>query len=267
MKILITGGHGIVGSYLVEKLSNRHEIFSPNKVGLDLTSYESTKDFFDKHQHFDVVIHGAIKGGSRLAEDAWSVMEDNIKMYKNLLEHSSKFNKLINLSSGAEEYFRDTPYGLSKHVIAKSVESRENYYNIRIFSLFGGNEEETRYIRASLEKYVAKDNFLIHKDKYMDFFHVDDLVIILEHYLNNDSLPKQLDCCYSNAKLRLTDIAEKINDLSNHKSAIRILHPSYFTLEEYIGDSSVLEDLNLPLIGFDKALKSEYEKYQLRNKL
>jgi GDP-L-fucose synthase len=267
MKILITGGHGIVGSYLVEKLSNKHEIFSPNKSGLDLTSYESTKDFFDKHQYFDVIIHAAIKGGSRLTEDTWSVMEDNIKMYKNLLEHSSKFNKLINLSSGAEEYFRDTPYGLSKYVIAKSVENRENYYNIRIFSLFGGNEEETRYIRASLEKYVAKDNFLIHKDKYMDFFYVDDLVTILEYYLNNDSLPKRLDCCYSNLKLRLTDIADKINDLSNNKSAIRVLYPSYFTLEEYVGDSSTLEDLNLPLIGFDKALKSEYEKYQLRNKL
>jgi nucleoside-diphosphate-sugar epimerase len=267
MKILVTGGHGIIGSYLVEKLSNKHEIFSPAKSGLDLTSYESTKDFFDKHQHFDVVIHAAIKGGSRLAEDSWSVMEDNIKMYNNLIEHSNKFDKLINLSSGAEQYFKDTPYGLSKYVIAKSVESRENYYNIRIFSLFGGNEEDTRYIRASLEKYVAKDNFLIHQDKYMDFFHIDDLITILEHYLNNDSLPKQVDCCYSNTKSSLTDIAEMINNLSEHKSAIRIMYPNYFTLEKYVGDASALTVLNLPLIGFDKALKSEYEKYQLRNKL
>lgn len=266
MKILVTGGHGIVGSYLVEKLSNKHEIFSPTKAGLDLTSYESTKDFFEKHLHFDAVIHAAIKGGSRLTEDSWSVMEDNVKMYTNLIQHADKFDKLINLASGAEEYYNETPYGLSKLVIAKSVESRANYYNVRIFSLFGGNEEETRYIRASLEKYVAKDNFLIHKDKHMDFFHVDDLVTILEYYLkNNDNLPKQIDCCYSNLKLSLTDIAKKINDLSDHKSAIRILHPSYFTLDQYVGDSLTLENLNLPLIGFDNALKSEYEKYKLRN--
>ena len=61
MKILITGGTGLVGSSL-SKILNDDCIFMSSK-DCDLTNYEATYRFFKKHKP-DIVIHlAAYVGG------------------------------------------------------------------------------------------------------------------------------------------------------------------------------------------------------------
>jgi len=68
MKILITGGQGYIAKSITNSLWENYHILSPGKKELDLTDRKSVDNFF-KDKQFDIVIHTAIKGGSRMDED------------------------------------------------------------------------------------------------------------------------------------------------------------------------------------------------------
>jgi GDP-L-fucose synthase len=157
-------------------------------------------------------------------------------MFYNLLRNKSRFNKLINIASGAEfdrsqniapiwtedgKRFPTDPYGMSKSIISKLVEQEENFYNIRVFGLFDENELDTRFIKASLKRYIAKEPIQIHQDKVMDFFYMQDLVNVLEYYMSEENPPKEFDCAY-NEFYSLKKIADIINTLDEYKVEINI---------------------------------------------
>ena len=77
MRILITGKNGYIGSSLISKLDFTTGVGRDN---FDLTDRESTNNYF-KDKYFDVIIHTAICGGSRLKEDGNDVLANNIKMF------------------------------------------------------------------------------------------------------------------------------------------------------------------------------------------
>ena len=139
MKILITGTNGYIGKSLTKKLKDKYKIVALTRQLVDLTNYQDVHNFF-KDKYFDVVIHCAVVGGSRLKEDTWNDLDTNLIMYYNLLQCRSHFNKFIHLGSGAEIFLKETPYGLSKHIIRKSVLEKNNFFNIRIFGVFDENE-------------------------------------------------------------------------------------------------------------------------------
>ena len=118
MKILITGGNGYVAKSLYNAFKDQYNVTSITRQDFDLTdSSETIKYFSDKY--FDIVIHCAIVGGSRLKSEDSSIIDQNLQMYYNLLSCKNKYNKFINFGSGAETHF-DTPYGWSKNIIYKS---------------------------------------------------------------------------------------------------------------------------------------------------
>ena len=84
MNILITGGNGYIAKSLFTALKDKYNVMSISRYDFDLTDREATNNFF-KHRLFDVVIHCAVKGGSRLAEDNGNITDDNLSMYYNLL--------------------------------------------------------------------------------------------------------------------------------------------------------------------------------------
>ena len=90
MKILITGGNGYIGSSLNSYLSDTYEVTSITRQDFDLTNRESTDQWF-KDKSFDVIIHTAIKGGSRLQNDTNDIISDNVIMYENLFSNKQKY--------------------------------------------------------------------------------------------------------------------------------------------------------------------------------
>ena len=61
MRILITGGNGMVGSYLKNLLP---DAITPSSKELDLTNSEQVKNYFANNK-FDYVIHLAAQAGVR----------------------------------------------------------------------------------------------------------------------------------------------------------------------------------------------------------
>lgn len=103
MRVVVTGGSGMVGSNLRERLSSLGiESISPNHKNLDLTKQEEVSDFFKKHTP-DAVIHCAgLVGGihaniARPYDFAMQNMSMGSNIVKSCLENGVE--KLINLGS------------------------------------------------------------------------------------------------------------------------------------------------------------------------
>jgi GDP-L-fucose synthase len=251
MRILITGGNGYIAKTLYNNFYSKYKIVSISRQDFDLTdSFETNKYFSDKY--FDIIIHCAVSGGSRLKPDNWDVLDDNLKMYYNLLNCKNKFTKLIHFGSGAEINSPETPYGLSKKTIAKSISEKDNFYNLRIYGVFDENELDTRFIKANIKRYINKEPIQIFENKIMDFIYMKDLIDIVEYYINNDDLPKEIDCVYNN-KYNLYEISKIINKLDRYEVDIIILGEE--KKSSYIGSFT---DLGINYQGLEKGIFNTY---------
>lgn len=250
INILITGSNGYIANNLFIALSSKYNITRITRQNFDLTNYNETCEWFRGRQ-FDVIIHTAISGGSRLNEENYSVYDNNMKMINNLHANKNCFKKLITFGSGAE-FFHDTPYASSKRDITAIVNNTDNWFNLRIFAVFDENELDTRFIKSNIIRYIKKEEMLIHKDKIMDFFYMKDLISLVDFYIKNDKISKEVNCSYHN-KFTLTDIANMINDLSDYKVPINV---------QQSGLDFYCEDSNLPIqtIGLKNGIEETYKK-------
>lgn len=254
MKVLITGGNGYVGKSLSKALSNDYDVVSVNRESFDLSDSPKVYDWFSSSgQFYDVVIHAAITGGNRLSQDSSETIDQNVKMYYNLLSCRGFYGKFINLGSGAEVCAPDTPYGLSKKVVFESISDKDNFFNLRIFAAFDDNEPDRRFIKSNIINYINKRPIALHSNKMMDFFYMKDLVSLIGYYIKNDSPPKQIDCCYEKSKT-LPEIAHYINQLSDHRVELNIDAKKE---RDYCGD---FLDLGISYIGLENGIKETYDR-------
>lgn len=253
IKILITGANGYIGSSLYRALKDKYDVTIFNRQKCDLTNSVNT-NFYFKYTWFDVVIHCAVEGGSRLQEDSWTAMDSNLKMYYNLLQNRKSFGKLIHFGSGAEFAQDDKPYGFSKKVISKSIQTQDEFYNLRIYAVFDELELDRRFIKSNLKRYINKENMCIHQNKYMDFFYMQDLIKLVDHYILNNDLPKQVDCTYGDIK-SLKQICEFVNTLDDYK--VDIQYEQTGLTKGYVGFNKSLE---LDYIGLEQGIINTYNK-------
>jgi len=250
-KILITGGNGYIAKSLHQKLSTVYDVTSITRSDFDLSNYKQTLDWFS-NKTYDVVIHTAISGGSRLQTDQHSVFTQNMAMFDNLVENKERFSKLITFGSGAEVFHGNTPYANSKRQISKEIIKHPNFYNLRIFGVFDHNELDTRFIKSNIIRYIKKEPMVIHENKIMDFFYMQDLVNLVNYYIKNNNLDKIINCSYE-TKNTLINIANFINTLSNYTVPIIIKNKD--NLNFYCGDSS----LPIKTVGLENGIVDTYK--------
>jgi dTDP-4-dehydrorhamnose reductase len=253
MKILITGGNGYIAKSLRNSLWERYHIISPSKQELDLTDTKSVDRFFEG-KNFDVVIHTAAIGGSRLQEDDETVSFYNLIMFYNLIRKKEQFKKLISFGSGAEFRREYSPYGFSKKIIHRLIQKHDDFYNLRIYGVFDENELGTRFIKTCINSVLESTPIKIHQDKLMDFIYMPDLVSIVKHYIAGKDLPKEIDCIYSDT-VSLSNIAQQINNLSINKVPVNIEDP--LPGENYIGNYN---ELPIAFIGLEQGIRNVYNK-------
>jgi GDP-L-fucose synthase len=251
MNILITGANGYVGKSIYCALKNVYNITCITRNDFDLTNLNCCSDWF-YNKSFDVVIHTAAVGGSRLIKDDESVFTKNIKIYNNIISCRKHFNKMIYFGSGAEIFQPNTFYGTSKKVISELINETESVYNLRIFGVFDENELNTRFIKANILRYINKEPMLIQSNKLMDFFYMKDLISLVQYYIKNDTLDKTINCSYE-TKSTLVNIANFINTLSDYKVSVNI--EQKHTLDFYCGNSY----LPITPIGLEQGILNTYK--------
>jgi nucleoside-diphosphate-sugar epimerase len=143
-------------------------------------------------------------GGSRLVTDDGWVTHKNLLMFENVVRVFK--GKLLYFSSGAA--LRGTPptdpYGLSKWLIDKRIETIPGAHSLRIWGCYGPGELPTRFSAVC----KREGHVVIDQDRYFDFIDVEDVRKIVGEYVNGDRHEKECDLVYPE-KLLLSQWAEK----------------------------------------------------------
>lgn len=250
-KILIIGGNGFIGKNLIEYLSRDYNIYSPNREELDLLDEGMVEKYLDLHR-FDIVIHSAIQntlGEFKIFET--ESLDRNLRMFFNIERCNDKFGKMYFFGSGAEynkenkisnaseELFGRTvpkePYGFSKYIMSKSIENKENIFNLRLFGIFGRYEKwEFRFVSNSIYRVINNLPIKINQNVYFDYLYIDDLCKIMLWFIENKPKYKYYNLC-TGTKIDLVTIAKII--IKESKKQIDIIVSNEGLSNEYTGNN------------------------------
>lgn len=254
MNVLLTGGSGFIGRNICEQLRDKYTILSPSHAELDLLDDIRVTDYFDAH-YIDVVIHSAVKPGHRNAKDPTNLFYSNTRMYYNLARQSGKYGKMIVLGSGAiydtsvdlhkvseDSYVHSLPgddHGFSKYVCARDIEKTRNIVELRLFGVFGKYEDYAiRFISNAICKALFDLPITIKQNRKFDYLYIDDLMPILEYFINKESAYKAYNVT-PNHEIELYALANMVRQISGKNLPI-IIHNDGMGLE-YSGDNSRLK--------------------------
>lgn len=197
MRICVLGSKGFIGKNLL--------LHHPEWEGvhLDLTHQKDVEDFFTHHT-FDVVVHCAVVGGSRLKPDDGDTFYKNMLMFENVVRVFK--GKLIYFSSGASLRGNPPtdPYGLSKWIIDQRIKTIHNAHSLRIWGCYGPGELSSRFSAVCKNE----GHVVIDKDRYFDFIDVEDVCTIVNEYVIDKRKEKEYNLVYPE-KLLLSEWAEK----------------------------------------------------------
>jgi len=267
-KILITGGTGFIGNELYKTLKSNgdYDVTSFSRLSLDLYDDALVESVVQKIRP-DVVIHcatyDAAPGFSK--KDKKLVLEKNLRMYLNLARTSAYFQKMLYFGSGSEfgrdswapqmkerdigECIPQDQYGLSKYMMNMDAQRSRNIYNLRLFTVFG-EEEDWRYRTVSnlCCKKVKGKKLVIPEDRKRDFLYIKDLMGIVELFLSIEPEFHDYNIC-SGEVLKNSDVARKLDVNFVHRGR---------RLSEYSGDNRRLlaEFPFLKFTPFDEALQN-----------
>ena len=79
LRVCVLGANGFIGKNLIRRNENWTGV---TRIDLDLTDQNAVTNYFKCHT-YDVVVHCAVIGGSRLKKDEGDVMWKNILMFEN----------------------------------------------------------------------------------------------------------------------------------------------------------------------------------------
>lgn len=252
-KILLLGSNGFIGRNLIEQLGQKYNLSTPTSRELDLRSATQVDRYFSK-KGFDVVINAAVIGGSRKEEYEGGMLEDNLRMFLNIVRNKNYFGKLIHLGSGAE-YDKTKPlirvkekdfdkvipkdeYGFYKYVCSKYIENVGNIVNLRVFGLYGKYEDyRYRFISNAICRNILGMPILINQDVYFDYVYINDFIRVLEYFIKNKPKRKFYNIG-TGESVNLLKIADMINKISSFKS--RIIVENKGLNNEYTCDNRLL---------------------------
>jgi len=259
MNIFITGGRGFIGSALSDYLFKNfsYSLFIPGRNELDLLNEYDVDEYIISNK-IDIVIHAANIGGSRNIVSTTKTLENNLRMFFNVAKNSNRVKKIILLGSGAE-YSKHKPivlaqendsdkgfpydeYGFYKSVVSRFVEKSENMLNLRIFGCYGEKEDyRFRFISNSIVKNLLKLPIVINQNVLFDYIYIGDLVKIIAYFIDKNNKYKIYNAT-SGQKIDLVTLAKIINEVSEYKSDIELIH-SGFNKEYTSNNSRLLKEL------------------------
>lgn len=198
-KVCVLGANGFVGKNLIRGM----EWVGVSRKDLDLTDQDAVEKYFKTHE-YDVVVHCAVVGGSRLKKDEGEVIYKNLLMFENVVRVFK--GKLLYFSSGAAVRGNPPidPYGLSKWIIDKRIQTIDNAYSLRIWGCYGPGELPTRFSAVCKEK----GHVVIDKDRYFDFVDIEYVKKVVFDYVYDYINEKEYNLVYPE-KLLLSQWAEK----------------------------------------------------------
>lgn len=189
MKILVTGGNGMIGKNLQNIVSNEHEYFFPSSSEMNLLDFNSVDNYFDKIKP-DFVIHFAANVGGLFKNMRQKVemFHENIIINENILFYSNKYNVRNGIFCCSTCIFPDNPkyYPMDEKIMMDGEPhfSNNSYAYAKRFLYFQCKNYNTQYDR----KYICITPCNLYG--YYDNFNIENAHVIpaLIHRFYNASL-------------------------------------------------------------------------------
>lgn len=257
-KILLFGSTGIIGSILKENI----DVIPVTRNDCNLLDNANVISFIAKHNP-DVIINCVSNTDTTMDMFNYDIFNENISIFDNLLDAKPYYGKMICFGSGAE-FDRRTSidnakesdiccsfpydhYGISKNIIARSVEKTNSVYNLRLFGLLSHKDKNRLF------NHIFDDDFAL-VDRYFDYFSEKDLVTVVKYFCENTPKYNDVNMVY-NEKYRLSDYIYTIYKYNKLNKKIN----STKSNKNYTGSGERLSELNLPLVG----INDELRKYKI----
>ena len=179
-RVCVLGSNGFIGKNLIKYTS----LVGVSRLELNLMDQRAVEEYFKTHT-YDVVVHCAASIDQRNPTTTYT----NIIMFENVARVFK--GKLLYFSSGAA--LRGDPptdpYGLSKWIVDRRIETIPNARTLRIWGCYGPGELETRFSAV-----CRKDgHVIIKKDKYFDFVDVEKVKDVVTKYVDGELDEKEIN--------------------------------------------------------------------------
>jgi dTDP-glucose 4,6-dehydratase len=218
-KILVTGGRGFIGSYLVRELKGRgHEVWVcdlmhselENYIRCDVSNYRQVERIFEEHD-FDYVYHAAAEYGRWNGEDYYeNLWMTNAVGTKNILRMQEK-KRFRMIFFGSAEVYGDYDGVMSEDVMDKVPIKQMNDYaiskwvnelqiinsakmfgtetvRVRLFNVYGPGEHYTPY-RGWIPKFIYKalkdEPYTVYLGHKRTLEYVEDICRTLGNIIDN----------------------------------------------------------------------------------
>ena len=199
MNIFVTGGTGFIGRNIIPALSNKYSVFAPNRKELNLLDYDSVKKYVSDNK-IDIIVHTAIPNllGDDKKEDLFRL---SMQMFINIYSMRNMVDKIVYFGSGAEfdkthpiirvkeeDFGMNVPnddYGLAKYTMNMLARQSNNVYNLRVFGCYGPTDADFKLISGIISACVNNKEFRLRNNCVFDYMYVEDIVPILDYFINN----------------------------------------------------------------------------------
>ena len=241
-KILLTGSTGFIGRSVLPLLQKEYEVFHPGRNELNLYDEGQVGEYI-RNNKIDIVLHCAnprpVDCGVNKTE---SLLGGSLRQYFNLRLHSSLYEKMFYLGSGAEydksrdivsvseeEIGQQIPkddYGFAKYIMNEDARKSDNIYNLRIFGCYGPTDAKTKFIRDSIDCCLNEQEITIRQNCYFDYMYVEDLGRLLLKLIPKDLSYHDYNVC-SGKRITLKEIAGIVKSQMNNPYDIKIYNEGW----------------------------------------
>jgi nucleoside-diphosphate-sugar epimerase len=196
MKVCVLGASGFIGKNLVQGMDRWIGV---TRSELDLMDQQAVEEYFKTHT-YDIVIHCV----ASINQTSETTAYKNILMFENVVRVFK--GKLLYFSSGAALRGNPPtdPYGLSKWIIDRRIETIPNAYSLRIWGCYGPGELSTRFSAVC----KREGHVVIERDRYFDFVDIEYVRNIVFDYVHGYITDKDYNLTYPE-KLLLSQWAER----------------------------------------------------------
>lgn len=279
-KVLIAGATGFIGRNLYEyfRFKENIELYCLNSSDIDFTD-DSGVELYLRNNRYDVVIFCANYGvGRNPKNDASRVLEYNLRMVLSFERCSRYYGKLLYLGSGAEydkrcdiinaseeDIGKSIPvdqYGLYKYTVNSIIRRSDNWYNLRLFGIFGRYEDwRVKFISNLCCKAIMDLPLTIRQNVYFDYLWIEDFCRIAEYFVHNDMLYRDYNVV-SGKRIALSELASIVRAVSGKELPVYIGMAGYG--KEYTADNSRLmnELKELEYTDIHASVKELYNWYE-----